>query len=52
MKVLGLTGASGGKLKELCDLCLCIPSPSTPRIQEMHIVVGHLICELAEANAC
>lgn len=46
--VIGLTGESGGKMRSLCDLCLCIPSKSTARIQEMHITIGHAICELLE----
>jgi D-sedoheptulose 7-phosphate isomerase len=46
--VIGLTGDTGGKMRELCDLCLCVPSKSTPRIQEMHITIGHAICELLE----
>lgn len=48
-KTLGLTGASGGKLKPLVDLCLCVPSNDTPRIQESHITIGHIICDLVEA---
>lgn len=52
MKVIGLTGAGGGKLRELCDLCLCVPSASTPRIQEMHILIGHIICQLVEEALC
>lgn len=52
MKVIGLTGAGGGKLKQLCDLCLCVPSASTPRIQEMHILIGHIICQLVEEALC
>ena len=48
-KTLGLTGASGGKLKPLVDLCLCVPSSDTPRIQESHITIGHIICDLVEA---
>jgi len=48
MRVIGLTGETGGKMREVCDLCLCIPSKSTARIQEMHITVGHAICELLE----
>lgn len=48
MQVIGLTGASGGKMRQVCDLCLCIPSKSTARIQEMHITIGHAICELLE----
>lgn len=48
VKVIGLTGESGGKMRAECDLCLCVPSKSTPRIQEMHITIGHAICELLE----
>jgi D-sedoheptulose 7-phosphate isomerase len=46
--VIGLTGESGGKMRPSCDLCLCVPSKSTARIQEMHITIGHAICELVE----
>lgn len=46
--VIGLTGESGGKMRALTDLCLCVPSQSTPRIQEMHIAIYHAICELLE----
>jgi len=46
--VVGLTGESGGQMRTACDLCLCVPSKSTPRIQEMHITIGHTICELLE----
>jgi len=46
--VIGLTGESGGKMRSSCDLCLCVPSKSTARIQEMHITIGHAICELVE----
>lgn len=46
--VIGLTGESGGEMRTACDLCLCIPSKSTARIQEMHITIGHTICELLE----
>jgi D-sedoheptulose 7-phosphate isomerase len=46
--VIGMTGESGGKMREVCDLCLCVPSKSTARIQEMHITIGHTICELLE----
>jgi len=46
--VIGMTGESGGKMRTVCDLCLCVPSKSTPRIQEMHIMIGHTICELVE----
>ncbi len=52
MRVLGLTGQSGGRLRDSCDLCLCVPSASTPRVQEMHITIGHTICELLESRLC
>ena len=48
VKVIGLTGDSGGAMRMACDLCLCVPSKSTPRIQEMHIMIYHAICELLE----
>lgn len=48
MRTVGLTGAAGGRMKELCDVCLCVPSTDTPRIQEMHIAAGHMLCELVE----
>jgi D-sedoheptulose 7-phosphate isomerase len=46
--VIGLTGESGGKMLSACDLCLRVPSKSTARVQEMHITIGHAICELLE----
>ena len=42
------TGATGGKLKSMCDYLINVPSNDTPRIQESHIMVGHIICELVE----
>jgi D-sedoheptulose 7-phosphate isomerase len=45
---VALTGKSGGKLKNIADRTICIPSEETPRIQECHILTGHLICELVE----
>ena len=45
---IGLTGADGGRMAEACDLCIRVPSTRTPRIQEMHIAVGHMVCELVE----
>ncbi len=45
---VGMTGKTGGELVGLCDHCLCVPSDSTPRIQEGHIVMGHIICCLIE----
>ena len=48
MAVIGLSGESGGKLKSLSDISLNVPSSATPRIQEMHIIVYHYICEVIE----
>jgi len=45
---VALTGASGGKMKQAADCTICIPSEETPRIQECHILTGHIICEIAE----
>ena len=50
MTVIGMTGASGGELNPLCDLLINIPSTDTPRIQESHITLGHIICELVESE--
>ncbi|MDD2717016.1 MAG: D-sedoheptulose 7-phosphate isomerase [Candidatus Wallbacteria bacterium] len=48
--IIGLTGEGGGKMKDLCDLLLAVPSRDTPRIQEAHITIGHIICELVEST--
>ncbi|HKJ46796.1 MAG TPA: D-sedoheptulose 7-phosphate isomerase [Balneolales bacterium] len=45
---IGLTGKTGGKMKELSDLLICVPSSDTPRIQESHILIGHIICQFVE----
>lgn len=45
---VGLTGETGGKMAELCDYCIKVPSTSTPRIQESHILMGHIICSVVE----
>lgn len=50
MITVGFTGESGGKLKAKCDFLLNIPSTDTPRIQEVHILLGHIICELVESQ--
>lgn len=47
---VGLTGESGGKLAELSDFIIRVPSSDTPRIQEAHILIGHIICEIIERN--
>ncbi len=46
--IVGFTGETGGKMKEFCDYLINIPSTDTPRIQECHITVGHIICQLVE----
>ena len=48
VKTIGLTGESGGKMADLCDICIKVPSAETPRIQESHILIGHIICYLVE----
>jgi D-sedoheptulose 7-phosphate isomerase len=48
--VVGLSGASGGALAALCDVCLRVPSTRTARIQEMHILIGHALCECIDAD--
>jgi len=47
---IGFTGAAGGKMSELSDILINVPSTDTPRIQESHILIGHIICELVEAQ--
>jgi D-sedoheptulose 7-phosphate isomerase len=45
---IAFNGGNGGKLKDVVDHCICIPSNETPRIQECHILIGHIISELVE----
>lgn len=45
---VGFTGENGGKLKDSVDICLMVPSSNTPRIQECHITVGHILCSVVE----
>ena len=47
---VGFTGDTGGKMKALSDYLVNVPSNDTPRIQECHITIGHIICQLAEAE--
>ncbi|MCK4944951.1 MAG: D-sedoheptulose 7-phosphate isomerase [Alphaproteobacteria bacterium] len=47
---VGLTGKTGGDMASLCDILLNVPSPTTARIQEMHIILGHMLCEALEMN--
>ena len=48
MTTLGFTGQDGGAMNDLCDILLKVPSRDTPRIQEVHILLGHIICENVE----
>jgi D-sedoheptulose 7-phosphate isomerase len=48
LHTIALTGCTGGKLKNAVDYCICVPSNDTPRIQECHILIGHIISELVE----
>lgn len=48
MVTIALTGVSGGKLKPLADILINVPSGITPRIQESHILIGHILCEIIE----
>ena len=48
LQTVAMTGSSGGKLSPICDMALKVPSDATPRIQECHILLGHIICELVE----
>lgn len=50
MRVIGLTGASGKKLASLCDACVMVPSGRTARIQEAHITIAHIWCELLDSS--
>jgi D-sedoheptulose 7-phosphate isomerase len=45
-----LTGATGGKMKDNCDYLINVPNTDTPRIQETHILIGHIMCQLVEEN--
>jgi D-sedoheptulose 7-phosphate isomerase len=47
---IGLTGRTGGDMKNICKYLINVPSDKTPRIQELHILTGHIICELVEAE--
>ena len=48
LKTIGFTGNNGGKMASICDYIIKIPSDDTPRIQEAHILIGHIICQLIE----
>jgi D-sedoheptulose 7-phosphate isomerase len=46
--VIGLLGRDGGALRALCDIAIVVPSPTTARIQEAHIFIGHTLCAMVE----
>jgi D-sedoheptulose 7-phosphate isomerase len=48
LRTVGMTGAKGSKLAEVVEHCICVPATETPRIQECHILIGHIISELVE----
>jgi len=48
MLTIGISGCSGGTMKDLCDICLVVPSEETPRIQEAQILIEHIICSVVE----
>ncbi|MFN5356475.1 MAG: SIS domain-containing protein [Bacteroidota bacterium] len=50
MVCIGLTGDGGGKMAGLCDIIIDVPSKDTPRIQECHILIGHILCQLIEES--
>jgi D-sedoheptulose 7-phosphate isomerase len=52
IKTIGLTGADGGQMRSLCDVCIRVPARATNRIQEMHIAVGHALCGAIEHRLC
>ncbi len=47
-KIIGFSGRDGGDMNALCDVNLVVPAEDTPRIQEMHIVIGHTVCHLID----
>lgn len=50
LKVIGFTGRDGGKIKSLADVAIIVPSQDTQRIQEAHITIGHIVCDLVEQS--
>ena len=51
-KSIGFSGRDGGEMNIICDINLVVPAEDTPRIQEMHIVIGHVICHLIDLEFC
>lgn len=50
LKTIALTGGDGGKMKAAADILINVPSKDTPRVQEAHIMIGHILCELIESG--
>ena len=50
MQCIGLTAQGGGKMAEVCDICMSVPGPVTARAQEIHILIGHILCELVDGE--
>lgn len=48
--IIGLTGETGGEMAKLCNICIQVPSSDTPRIQEVHLFIEHIICGIVEEN--
>jgi D-sedoheptulose 7-phosphate isomerase len=49
MRTIGMTGSEGGRLAEIVEIAVCVPASTTPRVQECHGVLGHVLCEIVEA---
>ena len=48
LRTVGLTGGAGGKMASVCDICICVGSTVTARIQEVHLTIGHILCAIVE----
>ena len=50
-RTIGLSGRDGGVMNEFCDINIVVPSDDTPRIQEMHIMIGHILCQAVDDSS-
>ena len=50
IQCIGMTAQGGGKMAEVCDICMAVPCPVTARAQEIHILIGHILCELVDGE--
>ena len=48
VRTVGLTGGTGGQMRTVCEMCICVPSTVTARVQEVHLAIGHILCGLVE----